>query len=86
MSDTHKIITISISTQSTAPLRGILQIETAASTTAFELNGDMAHEICAELEHFLTQGRPPRPGEAGTANSPDDNKALWGQLACTSTR
>jgi hypothetical protein len=64
MRDVQKITEVSISTNSTEPLRGIVEIDTAVSTMKFELNEDMAHSICAELEHFLTQGQRRNPRNA----------------------
>lgn len=55
MDDTPKITAVSVSTTSTNPLRAIVEIETADSTTTFALNEDIAHHICTGLEHFLTQ-------------------------------
>jgi hypothetical protein len=55
MTDVHKITAVSISTRSTQPLRGIVEIDTLASTVRFELSEDIAHSICTTLEHFLTQ-------------------------------
>jgi hypothetical protein len=49
---------VSISTRSTAPLRGIIEIDTMDVTIRFELNEEMAHQICADLERFLTQKQP----------------------------
>ena len=58
----HKIAEVTISTESTEPLRGIVEIDTADSKMKFELNEDMAHAICTDLERFLTQERP-MPGK-----------------------
>jgi len=44
-----------ILTNSTQPLRGIVEIDTAGSTVKFELNEDIAHQLCTDLERFLTQ-------------------------------
>jgi hypothetical protein len=55
MNNERKITDVTISTISTEPLRGIVEICTVNSTTKFELNEDMAHSICTDLEHFLTQ-------------------------------
>ena len=55
MTDVHKIARLSISTHSTNPPRGIVEIDTANSTIRFELNEDVAHRLCTDLEHFLTQ-------------------------------
>jgi hypothetical protein len=55
MDDAHKITDVSVSTVSTTPLRGTIEIDTPDSTIKFELNEDIAHSICSRLEHFLTQ-------------------------------
>ena len=54
----RKITNFSISTVSTEPLRGIVEIDTFDSAVKFELSEDTALNICADLEHFLTQGSP----------------------------
>ena len=55
MTNVRTITEVTISTTSTEPLRGIVEIGTAGSTTKFELSADIAHHICTGLEHFLTQ-------------------------------
>jgi hypothetical protein len=55
MADVHKITSLSISTYSTNPPRGIVEIDTANSTLKFELDEDIAHRLCTDLERFLTQ-------------------------------
>jgi hypothetical protein len=55
MRDLRKITNFSISTVSTEPLRGIVEIDTFDSAMKFELNEDTALNICTDLEHFLTQ-------------------------------
>ena len=59
MTDVHRITRLSISTQSANPLRGVVEIETSDTTMRFELNEDLAHSLCMDLERFLTQV-PPR--------------------------
>ena len=56
MRDTHRITEVTISTKSTEPLSGIVQISTAASTMKFELNAEIALALCTDLDRFLTQG------------------------------
>lgn len=53
--NTRRITAFSISTLATEPLRGFVEISTVNSTTKFELGEDLAHAVCIELEHFLTQ-------------------------------
>ena len=55
MTDVHKIARLSISTYSIDPPRGIVEIDTAKSTMRFELDEDIAHSLCTDLERFLTQ-------------------------------
>ena len=55
MTDVHKIAKLSISTHSTDPPRGIVEIDTANSTIRLEPNEDVAHSLCPGLERFLTQ-------------------------------
>ena len=56
MRDTQRITEVTVSTRSTEPLSGIVQIDTAASTMKFELNAEIAHDLCTHLDRFLTQG------------------------------
>jgi hypothetical protein len=51
----HKITTISISTESADPLRGVVEIEGEDAAMRFEINEDLAHGLCSDLERFLTQ-------------------------------
>ncbi|MGY4478874.1 hypothetical protein [Bradyrhizobium sp. USDA 3364] len=46
---------ISISTVSAAPLRAAVEIESGSVVTAFEIDEELAHRLCADLERFLTQ-------------------------------
>ena len=57
MRDAHRITRITISTVSTRPLNGTLHIDTDASTMQYELNEDTAHNLCSQLDRFLTQGQ-----------------------------
>ena len=57
MRDMHRITEVTISTRSTAPLSGTIQIDTSASTMQFELNEEIAHDLCTHLDRFLTQGQ-----------------------------
>ena len=57
MRNTHPITRVTVSTVSTRPLSGILHIDTATSTTQFELNEEIAHDLCTQLDRFLTQGQ-----------------------------
>jgi len=55
MRDVHKIIEVSILTRSTEPLTGIVQVNTADADMKFEITEDLAHQICTDLERFLTR-------------------------------
>jgi len=55
MNDPRRIVDLSISTVSTEPLRGIVEIDSFDSTMTFELSEDTALKICTDLERFLTQ-------------------------------
>jgi hypothetical protein len=55
MSDLRKITEISISAKSTEPLTGIVQVKTADAEVKFEITADLAHQICTDLERFLTR-------------------------------
>ena len=55
MRDTNKIIDVSVTTTTTRPLCGIVEIETTGSTMKFELTEEIALRICTDLERFLTQ-------------------------------
>ena len=64
MADLHKITGVSISTTTTNPPRGIVEIETPESVIKFELSEGIAHSICVVLERFLTQQRQPKAGRS----------------------
>jgi hypothetical protein len=51
----QRIANVSISTVSAEPLRGMVEITTANSAMLFELDEELAHRLCSELERFLTQ-------------------------------
>jgi hypothetical protein len=55
MSDVHKITEITITTKSTEPLIGIVQVNTGDTVVKFEITEDLAHMICTNLERFLTR-------------------------------
>jgi len=60
MHDIRNLTRLSVSTNSTDPLRGVVEIDAAGFSMRFGLNEDLAHRICTELERFLTQAHPPR--------------------------
>jgi hypothetical protein len=72
MRDAHKITAISISTRSMEPLRGVVAIDNFDSKLKFELNEDLTHNICTQLEHFLTQ-----TPERGSFRSPGMQQLEW---------
>ena len=55
MSDVHKATEVTISTKSTDPLTGIVQVNTVDTEIKFEITEDLAHKICSDLERFLTR-------------------------------
>jgi hypothetical protein len=55
MSEVHKITEVTILTKSTEPLTGIVQVNTAEAEIKFEITPDLAHQICTDLERFLTR-------------------------------
>jgi len=46
---------VAVLTACKEPLRGILEIDCVNSAAAFEVNEELAHQLCAALERFLTQ-------------------------------
>ncbi len=67
MIDVQKIIAVAISTTVTDPLQGTLVINTESSTLRFELNAELAHSLCTDLERFLTQTPKPISSKIGRA-------------------
>jgi hypothetical protein len=55
MNDVHKVTEVTISTRSTEPLTGIVQVSTADTELKFEITEDLAHKMCTDLERFLTR-------------------------------
>jgi hypothetical protein len=55
MNDAHKITDVSVLTKSTEPRTGVALLRTVEAEIRFEINEDLAHRICTELEHFLTR-------------------------------
>jgi hypothetical protein len=55
MSDVQKITEVAVSTKTTEPLIGILQVTTAYGEIKFEITEDLAHKICTDLDRFLTR-------------------------------
>jgi hypothetical protein len=72
MRDLRKMTDFSITTVSTEPLRGIIEIDAFGSAVRFELNEDTALNICADLERFLTQGSPGDHGRRRAAKPKPD--------------
>jgi len=59
MHDIRNLTRLSVSTNSTDPLRGVVEIDAAGLSMKFGLTEELAHRICTELERFLTQAHPP---------------------------
>jgi hypothetical protein len=55
MHDVHKITEITILAKSTEPLTGIVRVNTTDAEINFEITEDLAHQICTDLERFLTR-------------------------------
>ncbi|WP_454618764.1 hypothetical protein [Bradyrhizobium cenepequi] len=53
----RKIAAFSVTTNCAEPLRGIVEIDMAGTTLRFELNEDLAHSLCSDLDHFLAQAQ-----------------------------
>ena len=60
MHDTRSLTRFSVPTNSTNPLREVIEIDAAGLSMKFQLNEDIAHRICTDLERFLTQTHPPK--------------------------
>ncbi|WP_050627617.1 hypothetical protein [Bradyrhizobium viridifuturi] len=61
----QRVTNIAVSTASAGPLRGTIEIDCAGTVAAFEIDEELAHRLCADLERFLTQV----PRRTGTARS-----------------
>lgn len=46
---------VAVATTSAEPLRGILEIGSAGGIARYEISEDLAHQLCSDLERFLTQ-------------------------------
>jgi hypothetical protein len=57
MDDAHKITEVTIRIKSNEPLVGVVQVNTADAEIKFEITEELAHQICTDLERFLTRGR-----------------------------
>jgi hypothetical protein len=55
MRDVHKITEVTILAKSTEPRTGIVRVNTADAEIKFEITEDLAHQICTDLERFLTR-------------------------------
>ena len=55
MSGVQKITEVIISTKSTEPFTGIIQVVTTDAEIKFEITEDLAHKICTDLDRLLTQ-------------------------------
>jgi hypothetical protein len=51
----QRVTNVTVSTETAEPLRGIVEIECAGIVSKFELNEDLAHQLCSGLDRFLTQ-------------------------------
>jgi len=55
MNDVQKITEVTIQAKSITPLTGIVQLNTAEAEIKFEIDEDLAHKICIDLERLLTR-------------------------------
>ena len=55
MTDLSRITEITVSTKSTEPLTGIVELSTTDEEIKLEITEEMAHKICTDLERFLTR-------------------------------
>jgi hypothetical protein len=55
MRDRRGTTEILVSTSSTEPLTGAVHLLTAGAAVQFQIDEDIAHRICIELERFLTR-------------------------------
>jgi hypothetical protein len=55
MTKLSRITEITVSTKSTEPLTGIVELSTTEAKIKFEITAEMAHKICTDLERFLTR-------------------------------
>jgi hypothetical protein len=55
MTELSQITGINVSTKSTEPLTGVVEVSTTEAEIKFEITAEMAHKICTDLERFLTR-------------------------------
>jgi hypothetical protein len=55
MRDLSRITEVTVSTKSTEPLTGIVELSTTDQQIKLEITEEMAHRICTDLERFLTR-------------------------------
>ena len=56
MTELSRITEITVSTKSTEPLTGVVQLSTTeAGNQVRDNGGNLAHKICTDLERFLTR-------------------------------
>ncbi|WP_426434132.1 hypothetical protein [Bradyrhizobium genosp. P] len=51
----QKVTNVTVSTETIEPLRGVVEIDCAGAVAKFEINEDLAHQLCSGLDRFLTQ-------------------------------
>ncbi|KJC59715.1 hypothetical protein UP10_16320 [Bradyrhizobium sp. LTSPM299] len=49
------VTNVTIATECTDPLRARLEINCAGTVSKFQINEDLAHQLCSGLDRFLTQ-------------------------------
>ena len=55
MTELSRITNVTVSTKSTEPLTGVVELSTTDEEIRFEVTAEMAHKICTDLERFLTR-------------------------------
>ena len=55
MTELSRITEITVSTKSTEPLTGVVELSTTEEELEFEITAEIAHKICTDLERFLTR-------------------------------
>jgi hypothetical protein len=55
MNDVKRVTEVTVLAKSTEPLTAIIQLRTPDADVKFEIAEEVAHQICTDLERFLTR-------------------------------
>lgn len=55
LADRHKILAVSVTTQTKSPLIGVLELQTTHGTMQCQINEETAQLLSSDLDHFLSQ-------------------------------